>query len=63
MERNSYSVSFIVRESRKLKNGECPIECRIAIQGKRVTLNTNKSVEASQWDQKRQRVKGRTEKS
>ena len=40
MERNSYSVSFIVRESRQLKNGESPIECRITIKGKRATLNT-----------------------
>ena len=63
MERSSYSVMFAVRESKKQKSGECPIECRITIQGKRVTLNTNKSVEASQWDQKRQRVKGRTETS
>ena len=63
MERSSYSVMFAVRESKKQKSGECPIECRITIQGKRVTLNTNKNVEASQWDQKRQRVKGRTEKS
>lgn len=42
-------ISFYIRRSRKLQNGECPIYCRITINKKRAEFAVNKSVDENNW--------------
>ena len=43
-------ISFYIRRTRKLQNGECPIYCRVAMKGKRVEFAVNKSVVEDKWN-------------
>uniref|UniRef100_UPI0032171A53 site-specific integrase n=1 Tax=uncultured Draconibacterium sp. TaxID=1573823 RepID=UPI0032171A53 len=43
------SVLFFIKRSRKLKNGECPIYCRLTLRGKRSEFGINRSVVGNNW--------------
>ncbi len=61
MQRSSSTVLFSVRESKLTKNGECPIECRITKNGKRVSYAIGKTVDLKLWDKVKQQARGKSE--
>ncbi len=59
MERTTFSIYFLVRESKARKNGNAPIEVTIAINGERARFITGKQIPVSKWDKIKQQVKGK----
>lgn len=55
------SILFYTKNSKKNKAGKAPIYCRITVNGSRIELSTNESVEPDKWDRIKQRVKGKSE--
>jgi site-specific recombinase XerD len=46
------SISYLLRNAYRLKNGECPIVVKIQYQGERKEINTGLSAKALDWDAK-----------
>ena len=46
------SISYLLRNAYRLKNGECPIVVKIQYQGERKEINTGLSAKAIDWDAK-----------
>lgn len=63
MEKHCTTVYFLLKKSRKDKNGESPIEAWIAVNGERTSYYTGKRLKISDWDDKKQLAKGTSEKS
>lgn len=63
MEKHCTTVYFLLKKSRKDKNGESPIEAWIAVNGERISYYTGKRLKISDWDDKKQLAKGTSEKS
>ena len=59
MERTTFSIYFLVRESKARKNGNAPIEVTISINGERARFITGKQIPVSKWDKIKQQVKGK----
>lgn len=57
MGKNSVSIYFVVKKSRKDKYGLSPIECYIGVNGGRSSFYTGKKVKESDWDTMKQEVK------
>lgn len=55
-----FTLSFIARKSRALRNGEYPIFVRITVSGQISEMNLGRSVAPENWDQKRAMSKGRS---
>ncbi len=58
--RNTFKILFYVKRSSPLRNGELPIMCRITINGRRVQLSTQLSVQEQRWDVRAGRIAGRS---
>ena len=56
-------VLFWLYQSRATSTGEAPIMMRVTHEGKRVNLTLDVRTTESQWDSKRQKVKGNSERS
>ena len=46
----NFNVSFFIKRTKLLTNGEAPIYMRIAVGGQRIDLGINRSLESDQWD-------------
>ena len=55
-----FTLSFIARKARALRNGEYPIFVRITVSGQIAEMNLGRSVAPENWDQKRAMSKGRS---
>ncbi len=55
-----FTLSFIARKARALRNGEYPIFVRITVSGQISEMNLGRSVAPENWDQKRAMSKGRS---
>lgn len=55
-----FTLSFIARKARALRNGEYPIFVRITVSGQISEMNLGRSVAPESWDQKRAMSKGRS---
>lgn len=55
-----FTLSFIARKARALRNGEYPIFVRITVSGQISEMNIGRSVAPENWDQKRAMSKGRS---
>lgn len=51
-------MSFFLKKTKLLKNGEASVAMRITVDGQRVENNIRKSILPSLWDQSKERVKG-----
>ena len=54
-------VNFVVRKAKKKVDGQVPIEMTICVKGKRRYLSTGRSVKPSEFNAKKQTVKGKKE--
>lgn len=63
MERNIFSATFFVSRSKVRRNGLSPIMMTICCNGNRASFVTGKQVAVTEWDAKRQRVRGTSEHS
>lgn len=61
MERNRFSATFFVSRSKVRRNGLSPIMMTICCNGNRASFVTGKQVAVTEWDAKRQRVRGTSE--
>lgn len=55
-----FTLSFIARKARALRNGEYPIFARISVSGQVAQMNIGRSVVPDNWDQKRAMSTGRS---
>ena len=55
-----FTLSFIARKARALRNGEYPIFVRITVSGQVAEMNIGRGVIPDNWDQKRAISKGRS---
>lgn len=55
-----FTLSFIARKARALRNGEYPIFARIYVSGQVAEMNIGRSVVPDNWDQKRAMSTGRS---
>ncbi len=58
MEKHCTTVYFTLKKTRKDKNGDSPIVAWIAVNSDRTSYYTGKKVKVSEWDEKKQLVKG-----
>lgn len=59
---NTFGISFFLKkENDKIKNGTAPLFARITINGKSVDLSTKRRVKLSSWNQKEQKLSGKSE--
>ena len=58
MEKQTFTTNFWVSPSKTRKNGEAPIMTTLTLNGERASFSTHKNVLPTEWDSKRQRVKG-----
>ena len=63
MEKHCTTVYFLLKKTRKDKNGDSPIDAWIAVNGERTSYSTGKKVKVSEWDEKKQLVKGSSDKA
>ncbi|MCQ2245048.1 MAG: site-specific integrase [Bacteroidaceae bacterium] len=63
MEKHCTNVYFLIKKARKDKNGESPIEAWVSVNGERTSYSTGKRIKLSEWDEKKQLVKGKSEKA
>ncbi|MCQ2256064.1 MAG: Arm DNA-binding domain-containing protein [Bacteroidaceae bacterium] len=63
MEKHCTTVYFLLKKTRKDKNGDSPIDAWIAVNGERTSYSTGKKVKVSEWDEKKQLVKGTSDKA
>ncbi|WP_108821992.1 site-specific integrase [Dysgonomonas sp. Marseille-P4361] len=57
---NTFILSFILKKSRALKNGEYPIYLRLTIAKERTECSLYRSINPKLWDKQKERVKGNT---
>lgn len=57
--KNSYSVKTILRTDKKKKDGTCPLNYRIILNGKLLRLPVGKSLKANEWDKDNDCPKGK----
>lgn len=63
MKRATYNVLFLVRKTKKRKNGLYPIHCRLTVNGKRAEFVIQQEVPYDEWDNHRECVKGNSKKA
>ena len=55
-------VRFVIRKSFSNKSGECPMNCRITINGKKATdFSIKRTVDPEKWESRSQRLKGKSD--
>lgn len=63
MEKHCTSVYFMMKKTRKDKNGLSPIVAYISVNAERVSYYTGKKIKVSDWDDDKQLVKGKSEEA
>ena len=63
MEKHCTSVYFMMKKTRKDKEGLSPILCYISVNAERTFFYTGKKINALDWDNDKQCMKGRSEKT
>jgi len=63
MEKHCTTVYFMMKKTRKDKEGLSPIVCYISVNAERVQFYTGKKIKVSDWDGDKQLVKGKSEDS
>lgn len=63
MVRSSFSILFLIRESKARKNGNVPIEVMITVNGERNSFSTGKQIAIEKWDKTKQQVKGKDQET
>lgn len=63
MEKHCTTVYFTLKKTRKDKNGDSPIVAWIAVNSDRTSYYTGKKIKVSEWDEKKQLVKGTSDKA
>lgn len=58
--KTTFSLVFFLSKSRPKKNGECPLLLKINIQGRRLSLQLQRSVHPSIWSTAKGRTNGKT---
>lgn len=58
-----FRILFYIKRKQPLKNGRFPIMCRISINRQSCAFSTNLSVETKLWDDKRKRLRGRSDEA
>ena len=61
MQKVNFAVSFQLKKNKIGKDEKAPIYLRITVDGKRLEIATGKSVEEKAWNNKTNRVRGKTE--
>jgi len=61
MKRSTFAANFWVSPSKSRKNGLCPINATITLNGERASFSTHKYIHPDDWDNVRQRMKGKSE--
>ena len=56
--KTNFRVSFFLKKTKLLKNGEASVSMRITVDGQRVENNIRKSILPNLWDQSKERAKG-----
>lgn len=56
--KTNFRVSFFLKKTKLLKNGEASVAMRITVDGQRIENNIRKSILPSLWDQSKERAKG-----
>ena len=56
--KTNFRVSFFLKKTKLLKNGEASVAMRITVDGQRVENNIRKSILPNLWDQSKERAKG-----
>ena len=59
--KNTFSILFYLRTSKKKKNGTIPIYVRVTVNGKRSDFSAKRSIDASKWNKYKARAKGTNE--
>jgi len=49
-QKNTFAVSFFVRNDKKDSNGKLPIYMRITVNGERAELSTQRKIEPTRWN-------------
>jgi hypothetical protein len=55
--KNTFSILFYLRTSKKKKNGTIPIYVRVTVNGKRSDFSAKRSIDASKWNKYKQEPK------
>jgi hypothetical protein len=63
IQRNTFCIRFLIIKSKKNKNGEHPIYCRVPSNGKRKEFATGIWIQEKKWNGSGERVIGTTETS
>ncbi|PCJ00180.1 MAG: recombinase [Flavobacteriales bacterium] len=63
MKRSTFNINFFIKKKKLLKNGEAPIILRITVNGTSSELSIKRSTMVSLWDNKRNKLKGNSEKA
>ena len=61
MRKVNFAVSFQLKKNKEKADGSIPVYLRITVDGKRLEITTNRSITQKQWDNRLQRVKGKSE--
>lgn len=60
---NKLTYNFNLDKNRLNAIGETKIQCRIIINGKRISLSTNVSISPKNWDKVKEKIKGKDDRS
>ena len=63
MQRNYFTILFLIKKSKLLKNGEAPICMRITVNGQRAEIQIKRSVDISKWNSQKECAIGKERKS
>jgi vancomycin resistance protein YoaR len=61
--KNTFSILFYIRTSKKKANRTTPIYVRVTVNGKRSDFSAKRSIDASKWNKSKARAKGTNENS
>ena len=59
--KNTFSILFYLRTSKKKKNGTTPIYVRVTVNGKRSDFSAKRSIDVLKWNKSKARAKGTNE--
>jgi site-specific recombinase XerD len=59
--RNTFSILFYIVRSKENKNGECPIYCKVTVQGRSSEFSTHVWTIDKKWDTASKKIKGYSE--
>ena len=60
MEKHCTTVYFILKKTRKDKDGLSPIVCYISVSAERTQFYTGKKIRSTDWDSEKQLMKGKS---